>query len=64
MHRGNKLKIESPCVGTCFIDDLSGLCIGCFRTAKEITIWPQIKHEKAKKILNDIKNRKLLNKLN
>ena len=31
-------EIESPCIGTCTLgpDDL---CIGCFRSAEEITAW-------------------------
>lgn len=29
----------SPCIGVCAIDDLSGLCQGCYRTLEEIRTW-------------------------
>lgn len=29
----------SPCVGTCAIDEASGLCVGCARTRDEIAAW-------------------------
>jgi uncharacterized protein len=29
----------TPCIGVCVIDPLSGLCIGCGRTAHEIAAW-------------------------
>jgi uncharacterized protein len=32
-------EIQSPCVGVCAMDDLSGLCQGCFRTLDEIQGW-------------------------
>ncbi|MEW6596203.1 MAG: DUF1289 domain-containing protein [Pseudomonadota bacterium] len=31
--------IVTPCVKVCFIDDASGLCLGCFRTLSEIGGW-------------------------
>ncbi|MDP3609947.1 MAG: DUF1289 domain-containing protein [Methylophilus sp.] len=31
--------IASPCIGVCSMDDLSGLCMGCFRTIEEIRNW-------------------------
>jgi predicted Fe-S protein YdhL (DUF1289 family) len=33
-------KPSTPCVNICVIDPLSALCIGCGRTAAEITAWP------------------------
>ncbi|MFP4208969.1 MAG: DUF1289 domain-containing protein [Wenzhouxiangella sp.] len=30
--------IDSPCIGTCTLG-LQGLCIGCYRSAEEITAW-------------------------
>lgn len=30
-------KVQSPCIGVCRLK--KGVCIGCFRTAKEITEW-------------------------
>jgi len=31
--------IASPCVSICTLDRVSGLCIGCLRTIKEIGAW-------------------------
>jgi uncharacterized protein len=31
--------IASPCVSICTLDKVSGLCIGCLRTIKEIGAW-------------------------
>ena len=33
------LELESPCISICQIDELSGLCIGCYRTIEEIQGW-------------------------
>jgi len=30
--------VESPCTGVCRLDE-SGLCVGCFRNAREIGDW-------------------------
>jgi uncharacterized protein len=32
-------EIQSPCIGVCSMDDLSGLCLGCYRTLQEIQGW-------------------------
>lgn len=31
--------IQSPCIGVCSMDDLTGLCLGCYRTIEEIQGW-------------------------
>lgn len=31
--------VKSPCIGVCVMDDLTGLCHGCYRTLDEITGW-------------------------
>ena len=31
--------VVSPCVNICQMDEISGLCRGCFRTLDEITSW-------------------------
>lgn len=33
------VRIESPCINICKVDDASGLCIGCARTIDEIAGW-------------------------
>ena len=32
-------EIESPCIGVCSMDDLTGFCSGCYRTLEEIQGW-------------------------
>ncbi len=31
--------VASPCINICKMDAPSGLCVGCFRTIDEITVW-------------------------
>lgn len=33
------VRVESPCVNICRIDEVSGLCTGCARTLDEIARW-------------------------
>ncbi|HLH50363.1 MAG TPA: DUF1289 domain-containing protein [Roseiarcus sp.] len=33
---------STPCQNICVLDPLSGLCIGCGRTAEEIAAWPRL----------------------
>ena len=34
--------ILTPCVKVCFMDDESGLCLGCFRTLQEVAGWSRL----------------------
>ena len=34
--------IRTPCVKVCFVDDASGLCLGCFRTLAEVASWARL----------------------
>jgi len=31
--------VASPCVNVCVMDDVNGLCRGCYRTLDEIARW-------------------------
>lgn len=33
---------HSPCIGTCRLDQQTGLCLGCARTGEEIANWPSL----------------------
>jgi predicted Fe-S protein YdhL (DUF1289 family) len=37
----------------------SGVCIGCFRTAKEITEWYDVTPERKEQIVKDAEQRKI-----
>ena len=39
MSDGPPKAIATPCVQVCVVDGESGLCLGCFRTLKEIAGW-------------------------
>jgi predicted Fe-S protein YdhL (DUF1289 family) len=46
--------VESPCIGICKIDPLTGLCCGCCRTLDEITNWQTMSPEEQQQVLNEI----------
>lgn len=50
--------IASPCVGVCKIDDASGLCLGCARTAEEIAVWRQVAPERRQAIWDKLPDRR------
>lgn len=49
--------IQSPCIGICNIDDLSGLCQGCYRTLDEIQGWWDFSHEQKLAVVNKASER-------
>ncbi len=44
-------EVKSPCISVCAMDDLSGLCLGCYRTLEEIEGWWDLKPEEQKVIV-------------
>ena len=53
----SKIKIISPCIGVCELDEESDICVGCLRSVDEIANWPQLDNEKAMQIMEQIKDR-------
>jgi uncharacterized protein len=51
-------RVESPCVGVCVIDELSGLCEGCLRTLPEIAGWGASSAAQRRQILAAIAERR------
>ena len=49
------LEVASPCISVCQIDELSGLCIGCYRTIEEIQGWWEFDNVQ-KQAINDLAN--------
>lgn len=42
--------IESPCISICRLDE-NDICVGCFRTAREIGEWLSYSDEKRTEII-------------
>lgn len=49
-------EIKSPCISVCRLKN--GICIGCFRTSKEITDWYDATAERKIQIVNESQKRK------
>jgi len=56
-HVWKRNEIESPCIKLCVIDENYKLCIGCYRTAAEITKWSKLTSEKRKEIMEGLEKR-------
>lgn len=46
------LDIQSPCIGVCSMDDLTGLCQGCYRTLDEIQQWWDLDAHQKKAVIH------------
>ena len=53
--------IASPCINICKMDDSNGLCIGCFRTLEEITVWSRTDDATRANILAAVTMRRMEN---
>jgi len=51
-------KFLSPCKKICKIDKKDGLCIGCYRNAREVFNWIYFSEDEKMKILLELKKRK------
>ncbi|WP_191602942.1 DUF1289 domain-containing protein [Marinomonas algicola] len=52
----SKQKIKSPCVNMCNLDE-NDVCLGCYRSAKEITIWGRSSHDEKREIMAKVRER-------
>lgn len=50
--------VPSPCIDVCRLD-AQGLCVGCRRTLREISEWPNASDERRREILRALKERRL-----
>ena len=44
-------EIESPCVKICVLHPEAGICLGCYRSAAEITDWVMLSNEEKRQVL-------------
>ena len=49
--------VKSPCIDVCRLDETSGLCLGCYRSAEEITRWPYMDNDQRSALLVTLKAR-------
>ena len=56
-----KAIVRSPCVDICALDD-NDICIGCYRSGDEITVWGKMNNEEKLATLNRVKERRQKNK--
>ena len=54
-----QVEVKSPCIGVCAVDEVSGLCQGCYRTIDEIKGWWDMAQEDQKKLLTTLEERQL-----
>ena len=54
-------EVNSPCIGICSVDDLSGLCVGCFRTMDEISQWWDMNDAERNKVMSQLADRQMEN---
>lgn len=50
--------IRTPCVQVCAIDGESGLCLGCFRTLKEVATWAKIPEAEREALMAELPSRR------
>lgn len=50
--------VQSPCNNQCFVPPGSDLCMGCFRTIKEIIEWLNLSNLERDEIIKKIELRK------
>lgn len=49
-------KLDSPCVRNCCLDE-NDICLGCYRTLSEITLWTSMSKEEQQVVLDNAKHR-------
>ena len=50
-------EVASPCTSVCALDD-DNVCLGCFRTVKEITDWWQLSNSRKEEVLKACQQRR------
>jgi len=51
------LHVPSPCVNVCQLDPVSGLCLGCRRTLREIADWLEMTPQEKQAVLERVARR-------
>jgi len=59
-HDLQEARVASPCVSICVIDQVSGWCIGCYRTLDEIAGWIDLSTAERSAIVAKLAQRRAL----
>ena len=52
------MALTSPCISVCQIDPNTGICLGCYRSRKEIAKWPAMSTDEQADLLQVLKHRR------
>ena len=52
------LKLPSPCISVCQMDDLDEMCVGCYRTRAEIATWGSMNRDDQILLLDILRDRR------
>ena len=50
-------EVESPCVKLCVVHPEERLCVGCYRTIEEISVWSRLSDQERAAIIADLPTR-------
>lgn len=53
-------KVESPCINVCVLHPEAKLCLGCFRSADEITQWSRMTPQARRDVMETLPEREQL----
>jgi predicted Fe-S protein YdhL (DUF1289 family) len=53
----SRVEPESPCISVCVLDD-DDICMGCYRSADEITDWFMASDEEKREVLRKARERR------
>ncbi|MES2013878.1 MAG: DUF1289 domain-containing protein [Pseudomonadota bacterium] len=59
MSEYTQVRVESPCIGVCAIDESNGFCLGCYRTVDEIKAWFDMSQAEKKDLMVQLDERQL-----
>ena len=52
------IKLPSPCISVCQMDDLDEVCVGCYRTRDEIATWSSMSQDDQILLLDILRDRR------
>lgn len=50
--------ITTPCIKVCYVDEPTGLCLGCLRTLAEIAGWQRLQEADRARIMTELPARR------